>query len=62
MITEKTMAAEKPHTSGSFWDVRLGTFNDSTVAIKTARFTATTDVERIREVSEEQCSSVTAVV
>lgn len=51
MITERTMAAEEVYTSGGFWDVRLGTLNNSAIAIKTPRFTVTTDVEKIREVS-----------
>jgi len=47
------MAEEKPHTSGSFWEVRLGTLNNSAIAVKTPRLTATADIEKIREVSWE---------
>ena len=53
MITEKTMVAEKVHTSGSFWEIRLGTLNNSTIAVKTPRLTTTADIEKIREASWE---------
>ena len=53
VITEKTMAAEDVYTSGGFWDVRCGTMNNSAIAIKTPRITATADVEKIREVSRK---------
>ncbi|KAF9647924.1 kinase-like protein [Thelephora ganbajun] len=49
MITEKTMAAEKAHTSGGLWEVRRGTSNNSAIAIKTPKFTTTKDVEKIRD-------------
>jgi hypothetical protein len=62
MITEKTMATEEARTSGGSWDVRLGTLNNSAIAVKTPRFTATTDVEKIREVSWEPRLFVTGVV
>ena len=52
VITEKIMAAEEIHTSG-LWDVRRGTLDNSVIAVKTPRFTATTDVEKIREVGPE---------
>jgi len=51
VITDKAMAAEKVHASGMFWEVRLGTLKDSTIAVKTPKFTTTTDVEKIRDVS-----------
>ena len=47
------MAAEGVYTSGGFWEVRLGTLDNSAIAIKTPRFTSTTDVEKIRGVSWE---------
>lgn len=52
MRTEKTMAAEKVHSSGSFWEVRVGTLNNSAIAVKTPKFTTNTDIEKIREVSQ----------
>ena len=58
MITEKTMAAGGAHASGGFWEVRLGTMNDSAIAIKTPRFTATADAEKIRDVSCEPVFSL----
>ena len=56
MIAEKTMATEKVHISGGFWEIRLGTLNDSVIAVKTPMLTTTTDIEKIREVSQEVAS------
>lgn len=50
------MAADQVHTSGGSCEVRLGTLNNSAIAVKTPRFTATTNVEKIREVSWEVAS------
>ena len=52
MITEKTMATEGVYTSGGSWEIRRGSINEHAVAVKTPRFSATTDVEKIREVSK----------
>ena len=51
MITEKTLAAESAYTSGGAWEVRRGSIDGSAVAVKMPRFSTTTDVEKIREVS-----------
>ena len=51
MIAEKAMAAENVYKSGDSWEIRLGTLNNSAVAVKMPRLTTTTNIEKIREVS-----------
>ena len=53
MITGKTMAAEEVHTSGGFWEIRLGTLNNSAIAIKSPRLATTSDIEKLREVRQK---------
>ncbi|KAF9785442.1 kinase-like domain-containing protein [Thelephora terrestris] len=47
--TDEAITRERTHISSSTWEVRRGTLNGSAIAIKTPRFTATTDAEKIRE-------------
>lgn len=62
MITEKTMAADQVHTSGNSCEVRLGTLNNTAIAVKTPRFTTTINIEKIREVSWEIASFLSALL
>ena len=43
-------ASSKPHTLGSFSDIRLGQYKGCTAAVKTLRVMTTDNFDKIREV------------